>query len=94
MGGVEMSGGELESALLLLVPVAEAAVGAQRARLDSSARDGVPAHVTVLYPFLPPAEIGPGPVAGSGIVPAAVGEENLPGQARIRTATTNTRSQP
>jgi 2'-5' RNA ligase len=59
MGGVEMSGVELESALLLLVPAAEAAVGAQRARLDSSARDGVPAHVTVLYPFLPPAEIGP-----------------------------------
>jgi 2'-5' RNA ligase len=54
-----MSGAERESALLLLVPAAEDAVGAQRARLDSSARDGVPAHVTVLYPFLPPAEIGP-----------------------------------
>jgi 2'-5' RNA ligase len=54
-----MSGAEVESALLLLVPAADAAVGAQRARLDSSARDGVPAHVTVLYPFLPPAEIGP-----------------------------------
>jgi 2'-5' RNA ligase len=53
-----MSGSELESAPLLRVPAAEAAVGAQRARLDSSARDGVPAHVTVLYPFLPPAEIG------------------------------------
>ncbi len=24
-----------------------------------SARDGVPAHLTVLYPFLPPAQIGP-----------------------------------
>jgi 2'-5' RNA ligase len=34
-------------------------VGEHRARLDSSARDGVPAHVTVLYPFLPSAEIGP-----------------------------------
>jgi 2'-5' RNA ligase len=54
-----MSGSELESAPLLRVPAAEAAVGAQRARLDSSARDGVPTHVTVLYPFLPPAEIGP-----------------------------------
>jgi 2'-5' RNA ligase len=50
---------ELESALLLPVPAAEAAVGAHRARLDASARDGVPAHVTVLYPFLPPAAIGP-----------------------------------
>ena len=49
----------MQSALLLTVPAAEAAVGAHRARLDSSARDAVPAHITVLYPFLPPAEIGP-----------------------------------
>jgi hypothetical protein len=27
--------------------------GEHRARLDASARDGVPAHLTVLYPFLP-----------------------------------------
>jgi 2'-5' RNA ligase superfamily len=54
-----MSGVELESALLLRVPAAEAAVGVHRTRLDASARNGVPAHVTVLYPFLPPAEIGP-----------------------------------
>jgi hypothetical protein len=47
-----------QSALLLPVPAAEAAVGAHRARLDASARDGVPAHLTVLYPFLPPALIG------------------------------------
>jgi 2'-5' RNA ligase len=57
-GWCEMRDVELESALLLPVPAAEAAVGAQRARLDESARDGVPAHVTVLYPFLPPGEIG------------------------------------
>jgi 2'-5' RNA ligase superfamily len=50
---------EMQSALLLTVPAAEAAVGPHRARLDASARDGVPAHITVLYPFLPPAEIGP-----------------------------------
>jgi 2'-5' RNA ligase len=54
---------ELQSALLLAVPAAEAAVGAHRARLDASARDGVPAHLTVLYPFLPPAKIGPGVLA-------------------------------
>jgi hypothetical protein len=53
----------MQSALLLAVPAAEAAVGAHRARLDASARDGVPAHLTVLYPFLPPAEIGPGVLA-------------------------------
>jgi 2'-5' RNA ligase len=47
----------LQSALLLLVPAAEPAVGEHRAWLDASARDGVPAHLTVLYPFLPPALI-------------------------------------
>jgi hypothetical protein len=54
----------MQSALLLTVPAAEAAVGPHRARLDVSARDGVPAHITVLYPFLPPAEIGPDALAG------------------------------
>jgi hypothetical protein len=51
---------DFTSALLMLVPAAEPAVGAHRARLDLSAWDGVPAHLTVLYPFLPPADIGPG----------------------------------
>jgi 2'-5' RNA ligase len=46
-----------ESALLIAVPEAEPAVREHRARLDSSARDGVPAHLTVLYPFLPPGSI-------------------------------------
>jgi hypothetical protein len=58
-----MSDAEMQSALLLSVPAAEAAVGAHRARLDATAHDGVPAHLTVLYPFLPPAEIGPGVLA-------------------------------
>src|SRR5579863_5161972 len=49
--------GDWESALLVAVPEAEPAVGEHRARLDQSARDGVPAHLTVLYPFLPPAAI-------------------------------------
>ena len=53
----------MQSALLLTVPAAEAAVGGHRARLDASARDAVPAHITVLYPFLPPAEIGSGILA-------------------------------
>ena len=67
-----MSDVELQSALLLAVPAAEAAVGAHRARLDASARDGVPAHLTVLYPFLPPAEIGPGVLAELSRLFAAV----------------------
>ena len=32
-------------------------MGEHRDRLDSSARDGVPAHLTVLYPFLPTASV-------------------------------------
>jgi 2'-5' RNA ligase len=51
------SAADLQSALLLLVPATEPAVREHRARLDASARDGVPAHLTVLYPFLPPALI-------------------------------------
>ena len=47
-----------ESALLVSVPAAEPAVSAHRSRLDPGAPLGVPAHITVLYPFLPPAAIG------------------------------------
>ena len=55
-----------QSALLVPVPAAEPAVAEHRARLDGSARDGVPAHLTVLYPFLSPAVI-------DGAVLAALG---------------------
>ena len=41
------------SALLVAVPAAEPAVAAHRGHLDPSAAWGVPAHVTVLFPFLP-----------------------------------------
>jgi 2'-5' RNA ligase len=41
-----------QSGLIVRVPEAEAVVGAWRDRLDPSARAGVPAHVTVLFPFL------------------------------------------
>lgn len=42
-----------ETALLLRVPGAESAVGRHRGQLDSAAADGIPAHVTVLHPFVP-----------------------------------------
>ncbi len=42
-----------ESAVAVPVPAAEPVVSAWRARLDSSAAFGIPAHVTVVYPFLP-----------------------------------------
>lgn len=41
-------------ALIVPVPEAEDTVGPFRMSLDRSASWGVPAHVTVLYPFLPP----------------------------------------
>lgn len=40
-------------------PEAEALIGHHRERLDPAAAWGVPAHVTVLYPFLPPERLGP-----------------------------------
>lgn len=44
--------------LIVKVPDAEAAVRAWRERFDPSARAGVPAHVTVLFPFLDESRIG------------------------------------
>jgi 2'-5' RNA ligase len=46
-----------ESAIAVNVPEAEPFVGALRQQHDPSARLGAPAHITVLYPFMPPARI-------------------------------------
>ena len=46
-----------QTALIVAVPEAEDAVGRFRASLDRAASWGVPAHITVVYPFLPPEEI-------------------------------------
>jgi len=46
-----------ETALIVPVPEAEPVVGPWRASLDTAASWGVPAHITVLYPFLPVDEI-------------------------------------
>ncbi|MEO7195640.1 MAG: 2'-5' RNA ligase family protein [Pseudonocardiaceae bacterium] len=48
-----------ESAVIVPVPETEPAVRSLRAQLDRAAAGGVPAHLTVLYPFLPPDQIGP-----------------------------------
>lgn len=45
------------SGVIVTVPEAEPAVGVHRARLDRAAVWGVPAHVTVLFPFVPPPDI-------------------------------------
>lgn len=44
---------------VVAVPEAEPLVGALRSRFDPSAAVGVPAHITVLYPFMPPAQLTP-----------------------------------
>lgn len=46
------------SGLILEVAEAEPAVASHRQRLDANAGLGIPAHITVLFPFMPPEEIG------------------------------------
>ena len=46
-----------QSALIIAVPEAEPLVKSLRERFDPSAAVGVPAHITILYPFKPPPEI-------------------------------------
>jgi 2'-5' RNA ligase len=41
----------MRTALLIAVPEAEPHVGALRARYDDAAVNGIPAHVTLLFPF-------------------------------------------
>ena len=53
-----------ESALILPVREAEPYVQRHRFRHDSVALRGVPAHITVLYPFLAPDEISDGATNG------------------------------
>ena len=46
-----------ETGLIVEVREAEFLVGALRERYDDSARLGVPAHITVLFPFMAPAAV-------------------------------------
>lgn len=55
--------GAIESALVVRVPQAEPVVGNLRSLYDPAATWGVPAHITVLYPWLPPADIDSASVA-------------------------------
>ena len=45
------------SAVVVAVPEAEPLVGRLRAALDPAAALGVPAHVTLLFPFVPPVRL-------------------------------------
>jgi 2'-5' RNA ligase len=49
--------GATETGVIVPVAAAEPVVGRHRRRLDHSAAWGVPAHVTVVYPFVPPGRI-------------------------------------
>lgn len=64
-----------ETALIVPISAAERVVGRHRRTLDHSALWGVPAHVTVLYPFGPPP---PGDIVAGTItrVGAALSEVN------------------
>ena len=48
-----------QSALVIVIPEAEARVGAMRRKYDPQASFGVPAHITVLFPFMPPELVDP-----------------------------------
>jgi 2'-5' RNA ligase len=61
-----------QSAIIVPVPAAEAVVARHRRFLDRSAAWGVPAHVTVLYPFVPPAALDNGTVAAAAAAVASV----------------------
>ena len=51
--GSDLDGSDLGSALIIEVPEAEPAVRRHRERLDANALLGIPAHITVLAPFMP-----------------------------------------
>jgi len=60
------------SGLMVEIPEAEPAVARHRERLDASAQLGIPAHITVLSPFMPPQAIGPAALTGLEHLFAAV----------------------
>jgi 2'-5' RNA ligase len=54
---VGTSSGKRQSAVLVPVPAADAVVGRWRHEYDPVAAAGVPAHITLIVPWLPPDEI-------------------------------------
>lgn len=51
------AGAPAQSGLIVPIPEAETLIGPHRQRLDANDVLGVPAHVTVLFPFVPPDRI-------------------------------------
>src|SRR4051812_19796364 len=55
MGGGTVYASFVEGESAIIVPVnVPVALARLRDRMDPSAADGVPAHVTLIYPFMPP----------------------------------------
>jgi 2'-5' RNA ligase len=54
-----------QTAIVVLVPEAETHVAALRQSHDPAAALGVPAHITVLFPFMPPASVTAQVLAGA-----------------------------
>lgn len=63
-----------ETAVIVPIAAVEPAVGTHRHVLDPAERWGVPAHVTVLYPFLDPSEISQEVIATLATAVASVHE--------------------
>ena len=61
-----------ETALICRVPEAERYIARYRERFDPSARRNVPAHVTILYPFMPPAQVDSGVIEELRAIATAV----------------------
>ncbi len=61
-----------QTAVLALLPAADPVVGQHREHLDRAAAWGVPAHVTVIYPFVAPGDVDDELVARLGGAVGAV----------------------
>jgi 2'-5' RNA ligase len=62
-----------ETAILIPIPESEPAGARYRSTLDQAAGRGVPAHVTVLYPFVPPEKITDAVISSASAAVASVG---------------------
>jgi 2'-5' RNA ligase len=63
VGSPGTSSGRFQSAVLIPVPEADSVVGRWRHEHDPVAAAGVPAHITLVVPWLPPDEISPADLA-------------------------------
>ena len=64
----------MDTAVVVAFPACEPVVGPLRRRYDASATWGVPAHVTVLYPFVAYADLTEGVVASLALAVGSVDE--------------------